>query len=396
MNKFVTSLFAAAAIASPTFAGAPAPAAKDLEEVIEEVNYVETAKTGIILSGYVDAGYIYNFSSGGSALRAPDDNSAEGDFNLNAFKLALEKPLSDANELQAGFRVDLVFGEDAGSTFGGNTAGSPDGDSFAVEQAYVQFRMPVLNGVDVSVGKFVTWLGYDVFERPANLHITYGNLFWNAIPADHTGIAFTTSINDTIDDVGFAIVNGVNTDDGAGLTDTDTYGLMAKVNVTNPGGNANFYQSIYYSWNGANDWALGGTANGETFVYDSWGNWLPTFADDKLLLGANFNFGYAELGGTLDESFWWGTALEAKYQFTDIFSLAGRWDYFNAVDGRKLGTAGVTEEIYSYTLTAGFDLLENLLLRAEYRLDWGNGVETDGPGTDGIVHTVAAQAVYSF
>ncbi|MEM9400565.1 MAG: outer membrane beta-barrel protein, partial [Verrucomicrobiota bacterium] len=360
------------------------------------------AKEGIILSGYIDAGYTYNFSGSNINYRAglgnntDSDGGSHGDFNLNALKVVLEKPLSDANEFQAGFRADLVFGEDASDVFGGSTNGSADGDSLAVEQAYVNFRMPVANGVDVAVGKFVTWLGYEVFERPANLNITYGNLFWNAIPADHTGVAFTTSINDTIDDVGFAIVNGINTDDGISASGGDEIGVMAKVNLTNPSGNANLYQAIYYGFNETDTFlngGAGGTDDGDIFIYDAWGNWMPTFANGKLLLGINGNFAFADTDTAATDLSWWGSALYAKYQFTDIFSLAGRADYLHSDAAGRLGAT--VNDLYSITITAGFDLLENLLLRAEYRVDITDD-ETGVTGTSGQGHTIATQAVYSF
>ncbi|MEM9446701.1 MAG: outer membrane beta-barrel protein, partial [Verrucomicrobiota bacterium] len=139
-------------IASLSHAGAPAPNSKDLEEVIEEISYVETQQPGIILSGYVDAGYIYNFTSGTLGHRwLGDDANAEGDFNLNQMKLVLERPLTDDNELQAGFRTDVIVGEDAAS-FTSNPAGSPDGDTLYLQQAFAQLRLPIGNGLDVIIG----------------------------------------------------------------------------------------------------------------------------------------------------------------------------------------------------------------------------------------------------
>ena len=54
----------------------------------------------------------------------------------------------------------------------------------SLEQAYVNIRAPVGNGWDFKVGKFVTILGYEVIERPANMNITYGQLWQNAFPSD--------------------------------------------------------------------------------------------------------------------------------------------------------------------------------------------------------------------
>jgi len=408
MNKWIAGLFATVLVAGVARAdvGAPAPSAKDLEKVVEEVNYVETAKSGIVLSGYVDVGYIYNFNATqGNGQRFNTDQTPGGEFNVNAVKLTLEKPLTDANEFQAGFRVDAMVGEDAGN-LGGNGApefnGTGDGfgsDSLFIEQAYVTIRAPYGNGIDIKAGKFVTWLGYEVIERPANLNITYGNLFENMIPLYHTGVSAEYVFNDIVD-AGIAVVNGFNSDDNFGVAGTDDgYGFMAKVNITNPGGNANWYNAVYASWDSSFE-VVGGTDEGTVIIYDSWGNWAPTAFDDKLLLGFNANYGYGEtnaFGG--ESSTWWGAALYAKYQFTDIFSLAGRADYISDDAGKFLNPGTVAgnrdNDIWSITLTAGFDLLENLLVRAEYRVDFGeNAGDSDLLGEDN--HTIALQAVYTF
>lgn len=403
MNKWIASLFATVLVIGVARAdvGAPAPSAKDLEKVVEEVNYVETAKAGIVLSGYVDVGYIYNFN-GASAItgRGANDNVADGDFNVNAVKLTLEKPLSDANEFQAGFRVDLMVGEDAAGTNGGFSGNALSGDSLLVEQAYVAIRAPYGNGIDIKAGKFVTWLGYEVIERPANLNITYGNLFFNMIPLYHTGVSAEYAFNDIVDG-GVAVTNGFNNDStgvgGQGAIaggDNDGYGIMAKLNITNPGGNANWYNAIYYGF--GND-GLNPTGKTDGIIWDTWGNWAPTAFDDKLLLGFNVDLGHADTG--IGTSTWWGAALYAKYQFTDIFSLAGRADYMHSNDnlgGFNVPNAGPQAngevDIYSYTITAGFDLLENLLLRAEYRID----ISGDFTNGDEVANTVALQAVYTF
>lgn len=421
MKKIIAGLFAVALVAGFARAdvGAPAPTAKDLEKVVEEVNYVETAKSGIVLSGYVDVGYIYNFSDlGGNTFKQSQDDTPSGDFNVNAVKLTLEKPLTHANEFQAGFRFDALIGEDA-QFLGGlgvpNTAN--DSHSILVEQAYVTFRTPVGNGIDWKAGQFVTWLGYEVIERPSNLNITYGNLFQNAIPLWHLGVSAEYAFNDIVDG-GIALTNGFNNSSTVqGATDSananDGYGVMAKLNITNPGGNANWYNAIYYGWGNDN---TAGDAGGTTFIWDTWGNWAPKFADDKLLLGFNTVIGTADTdvsAATADTSNdWWGAALYAKYQFTDIFSLAGRADYLHGTQEagafNAFGNSPTTQpnignlDIWSYTLTAGFDLLENFLVRAEYRVDWSDDFDNDPANgnaanhMDEFKHMIALQAVYTF
>ena len=171
--------------------------AKDTKRLVKS-NFVETEQNGIRLSGYVDAGYSYNFNSSGLSKvsgRFGSDQASRGDFNLYAFKAVLEKALSNENRAQAGFRTDIMIGEDAyylanryasdNANWGNND--SQNSDYLFLEQAYVSLRAPVGNGWDFKVGKFVSILGYEVIERPANMNITYGLLF-DSMPLYYTGV----------------------------------------------------------------------------------------------------------------------------------------------------------------------------------------------------------------
>ena len=73
----------------------------------------------------------------------------------------------------------------------------------------VKFRIPVGNGLDIYAGKFVTFLGYEVIESPANLNFSRGLLFTNAIPLTHTGVYADYKFNDTFE-AKFGIVDGWN------------------------------------------------------------------------------------------------------------------------------------------------------------------------------------------
>jgi hypothetical protein len=422
LKNIIKSVSVLAALTSLAFAGEES---KDLKKVVEDQGiYVETAKPGIVLSGYVDAGYAYNFGGNNTvATRESVDGAAGSNFSLNAFKLALEKPLSTKNEWSAGFRTDLIYGQDANgiaanANTSANTAGSSTTSDLYVEQAYVQLRAPVGNGLDFKVGKFVTILGYEVVERPANQNITYGNLFVNMIPVDHTGILASYKFNDIVD-VKAGIVDGWNNNNGtvAGATgNNDAVGFLASINVTAPGGNANIQNALYYGLNPSNNQtsnavlgnATGTATNSPLWVYDIWGQWKPKFAGDKLSLGFNGDLGSykTSVAGVENGTTWGGAALYAKYQFTKIFSLATRTDWIHTDDSQKFGVLGYAgqNDIYSFTATASFDVWENTLLRAEYRADYGSeqlGLNapagTPGLGrTHGIAHLVDLEVVYSF
>jgi len=447
---------------------------KDLKKMIEDQGiYVETAKKGIVLSGYVDTSYTYQFAGnvgsssvpglgpdavqgqageGGNTSAVPSSEAQyrafdtdNNDFNINAFKLALEKALPDENTWAAGFRADLMFGEDA-QLLGGSQVAGDSASYLFLEQAYVQFRVPVGNGLDFKFGKFVTLLGYEVIESPANLNFSRSFLFQNAIPLTHTGVLMSYAFNDIVD-VQFGLVNGWNnSDSGMGINGTGINQIPAvtgQVAVHAPGGNATIANSFIYSAGGEAQTAGNFAENESVFTWDIWGQWAPRFANDKLLLAFNADLGFADNAGTDDAyglylngalppglgdgtgyntttSTWWGAALYAKYQFTPMFSLATRGEYFHDDHGYKLGVSNPYNigagnvsrsdstgvDLWSWTVTANFDIWENLLFRLEYRYDLiqdgsntvfdSGGLPVFDYGENDDQHQIAVNLVYTF
>jgi len=436
---------------------------KDLKKVIEDqgINYVETAQKGITLSGYVDTSYTEQFAGAGQYAANVSDsgghvtipNSGTGPsnthaalrqfdtsnntFNINAVKIALEKALPDKNEWAAGFRIDTIYGEDArylGDSALNGGANSFDGglnnSGLALEQALVKFRIPVGNGLDVYAGKFVTFLGYEVIESPANLNFSRGLLFTNLIPLTHTGVYVDYKFNDTVE-AKFGVVDGWNNSTSSsvgnsnvtGTNDSSSFGkaLTGQLTITAPGKNANITQSFIYSPDG--EPGVVGQDNGPLAVYDIWGNWNPTFVKDSaLLLGFNIDFGYngasgtpaapstnnlGEPAGVTDSNTFWGIALYAQYKFNKVFNLAGRAEYIHsdAALNPKFGTGGSIgsnggftpgdQDDFAYTLTASFNIWDNLLTRVEYRIDDLSG-NTTGTGHTSIQNEISLNAVYSF
>ena len=432
MLKAFSSIALSGAMVVPALAGTEAPAtAKDMKKALDDqgINYVQTAQKGITLSGYVDTSYTMQFAgkgnpfaqtnaTGATTVAAPGqtsnlrqfDNNANG-FNVNAVKLALEKALPDKNDWAAGFRVDLMAGSDARNLTNSDPTLGNAGSSLYVEQALVKFRVPVGNGLDIYMGKFVTFLGYEVIESPANLNFSRGLLFTNAIPLTHTGIYADYKWNDTVE-TKFGIVDGWNNSSST-VASGGNYGFGGKaitgqLTITAPGKNANITQSVIYSPDSAEPAASNGgyTDNSGVVVYDIWGNWNPTFVkDNALLLGFNGDFGYNSAagtgvaGGARGSNAWYGFALYSQYKFTKVFSLAGRLEWLAETAGpggplgpgqKFQGTGGSTND-YSATLTANFNLWENLLTRVEYRHDF-----LDGAGLPSSQDEISVNAVYSF
>ena len=442
MIKNITAILGVlAAVTSLSLAdSAPEASAQDTKKMVQN-NFVETAQKGIKLSGYVDAGYSYNFtgaSSGTSDVtgRLGSDTAAKGDFNLYAVKIALEKALTSENKAQAGFRTDVMIGEDA-SYFVNRTAGgvsntNNNSNTLFLEQAYVSIRAPVGNGWDFKVGKFVSILGYEVMERPANMNTTYGLLF-NVMPLYYTGVLSSYKFDDYLD-AKLGVVNGSNSDNNTTTNPDggDGCAVLAALNVTAPGGNANWSNNFQYSSGNDNNTSVSttntsmstqaatstnlGDVSAYTLIYNTWGNWAPKFANDKLLFAFNAllgnTSGSSSTVGNINST-WYGAGAYAKYQFNDWFSLCSRGEYLGSNNSLATGNngsastpSGTTPTTYAtgesnweYTITAGFNVIDNLLIRAEYRLDWGSSIYNNANATtnsDGPAHYAGAEVVYSF
>jgi len=215
--------------------------------------------------------------------------------------------------------------------------------------------------------------------------------------------------------------------------------LLAALNVTAPGGNANWSNNFQYSTGNDNntsvstrDTSINTSSSNEgrrnvsayTVIYNSWGNWAPKFANDKLLLAFNALLG--NTSGTAGDfinangrtsanisSTWYGAGAYAKYQFNDWFSLCSRGEYLGSNNSQAFGNQGANEtssvdahvtgnNLWEYTLTAGFNVIDNLLIRTEYRMDWGSNIYNtatgnhDGSQSGGPAYYAGAEVVYSF
>jgi hypothetical protein len=261
------------------------------------------------------------------------------------------------------------------------------------------------------------------------MNVTYG-LLWQQMPLYYTGVLSSYKFDDYVD-AKLGVVNGSQTDNntsarGAG----DGCAVLAALNVTAPGGNANWSNNFQYSSNNDSNSSTvvsdsststgvenNSSGTGYAFIYNSWGNWAPKFADDKLLFAFNALLGTASTNGDFDNSTvtnnqpgttWFGAGAYTKYQFNDWFSLCSRGEYLGGNNPAKLLATEYTNKnlsLWEYTLTAGFNVIDNLLIRAEYRLDWGsssvnniqNNNASNSPSTSsGPAHYAGAEVVYSF
>lgn len=353
---------------------------------------------GLAMSGYVDTAYEFNFNrpatpAGGNKGRVFDVNS--NSFTPHAAELVFEKTPSDASPI--GFRADLFYGDDAEvihSTGLGN-GGAPT-DSFDLQQAYVTYHAPIGNGLDLKAGKFVTLLGAEVIESPSNWNYSRSFLFGYAIPFTHTGVLATYPLGEW-GSTTWGLVNGWDLVDETNSFKT----ILGNITLTPVKG-------VTLATNLITGAEVGTNNRDDRTVLDLVATWQPL---DKLTLMANYDNGHQSNllhrtnTGTRgsDSANWSGVALYAKYDLTDKWLLAGRWEMFNDPDGVRTGLTafdGVGVDgvrLSEYTLTSQWQLYTHLLARLEYRHDSSTEkVFLENSGFANGQDTVAAEVIYHF
>lgn len=345
----------------------------------EAQHQVLTALSSTTLSGYVDTSAIYQFGSGKTATgRSYDGPSKQNAFNLNVVKLTLEKPL-DEGQWAAGYKVDLLAGPDANTYASSSTlAGAPS--DFAIQQAYVNLRAPVGNGLDFKMGVFTTVLGYEVFE--ANKNPNYSRSYGYAVePLSHTGLLATYQAADWIslsagvaDTWGWTI-NGRPVRVGAGganvAKDSEkTY--MGGFTLTAPESfgalkGAQLYAGIV---DGLPNFV---TANNSDYTSYYVGATVPTPLEG-LTVGASYDYRGGRENTDLGRpsTFANAVALYLKYKATEKLTFANRAEYATGTTGTWNASALATtsdDAFFADTFTVDYNLWANVITRAEFRWD---------------------------
>lgn len=382
----------------------------------EKESAVMTALSSTTLSGYVDTSAQWNFGTGNANLPPYKFNSpskADG-FNLDVVQLRIEKPL-DESEWAAGYRVDLWAGPDADTLGTQSTLSTGKGD-FAIRQAYVALRTPILNGIDWKVGVFDSIIGYESVESPNNPNYTrsYGH---SIEPQTHTGVLASYRFNDMISaSAGVADTTGPVINNRA-FTPVQAAGnnpypesyktYMASLAITAPDSLGVLSGSTLYGGvvNGYNNNIVGTglaapTLNayaGATIATPVTGLRLGV-AWDLLNLNTTPNSGV--LGGTKTEADIWTLAGYASFQATEKLSFHGRFEYASG-DIDQPTTLQAGNGIYAFTATAQYDLWKNVLSRLEFRWDHAEhgllfGGDTTGVPTRENAFMLAANVIYKF
>jgi len=313
------------------------------------------------ISGFVSASYLYDFNDthGTHTVVGRTFDTHANQFAINKFKLALEKPIDyNPTNWAAGYRADLIFGEDAAAIHSSGFNLGPDGD---LEQAFVDVNVPVGNGLKVIIGKTVTLMGLEVIEEVSNPNWSEGNQFLFVENFTQTGVQLAYKWNDVID-TEFVVFNGWDQlpDNNFGLSYMGRIGLTLGSNDT--------VGLIGYGGPEQTTVSLGGTG--------STGNWrdgaevlLNHKFTDQFNSYLQLDYGHEENVGGFANPEWYAAGLWLVYDFTDKIELAFRQDYLKDREGTRTGLVGTNPELYSTTVTLNLKPVDNFQFRPEFRWD---------------------------
>ncbi|KAG1654434.1 putative ammonium transporter [Nymphon striatum] len=291
----------------------------------------EASQSALSFSGSVDAYYRTTFGEAGVSTTSNGTSFA----NQTGFALGTE----------ATFNNDVLNG--------------------VINQAYVYWN--VSEKTTLTIGRFNTFLGYEVIAPQGNFNYSVSHLFSNG-PFSHMGIKADFALSDDIS-LMLGVMNPWDTND---ITGTGEYSF---------GGQLGFYGqylNLYYD-SGEND--------GLGFEIDYTGGFDLS---DSFFFGINAAYNT----NSFTDTGFYGAAIYPQLAASDAFSLGLRGEYFVAT-AEGFEDAPVT----ALTLTGSFTK-DNLIIKPEIRLDsWGNDnepiIDNDGNATNSL-SSFAIAAIYSF
>jgi hypothetical protein len=315
------------------------------------------------LSGFVAASYQFHFNAlhsdnVGNPIRVFDER--DNSFYLNTAHLQLERLAS--KDMIVGYHIELDAGHDSERY---------DGRSVTVQEGWVQILAPLGDGLDIRAGRMATLAGYEVLESPNNMNTSRGMLFGFVQPFTHTGVRAAYSFGDKISAT-IGLNNGLNIS-GDPFADDD-HGKMLELQLAvKPIKDLSASFTVLFG----NDTGTLSAGPGDKFyLFDI----VVAYQMDKLTLALNVDFSSIQATLGPNRAALSGFAAYAKYQVSDSFAGALRFEYMADEDGffgfsgpvLAGSDSGTGSRYLGVTLTAELKVAQQLILRFEIRSDNSN------------------------
>ncbi|WP_303316919.1 outer membrane beta-barrel protein [Flavivirga abyssicola] len=316
----------------------------------------EAPKKKVSISGTVDTYYKTNLTSSDQAIFGSGDEFQSFGTSFadeTGFALGMANIIASYEGEKTGVVADVAFGPRADSATGG----------FNLNQLYAYWN--VSEGTTLTLGRFNTYLGYEVISPAANFNYSTSYLFSNG-PFSHVGLKADFSLSDDFS-LMLAVMNATDVNSNT----TGDYALGAQL------GYAGQFLNFYYD---------SGVVLG--FEIDYTGGFDLS---DSFFLG--INGAYADNDG----NGFYGAALYPQLATCDSFSIGLRGEYFSELGDNGLFAGSEDDSVLAVTLTGSYTI-ENLIIKPELRLDSNSEevyFDSDLEATKSLAAFTLA-AIYSF
>ena len=298
-------------------------------------------------------------------------------FSPDLLELSLLRPLTGEG-WEAGFRVDLAFGQTADRV---GAAPWPTDDAVDLLQAYVEARAPVGGGVTFKGGKFVTWIGAEVIESPGNINISRSLVFTLLAPFTHTGLAVSYEAFPGLTYTQY-LVNGWDNviDDNRAKT------LGGQLAWTHE----ELGVGVFLNWIHGDE--VAGSVDSPRTVFDA----VVSYGSDLVTAYVEVSYGREPMPIANGE--WGGVAAAAQVTLAELVLIGARGEYVKDRNGTRTGY-GRNIELRGLTATVGLKFGAWGLLRVEYRHDWASHAvfpDSRPGGAEVDQGTVAAELAFRY
>jgi hypothetical protein len=194
-------------------------AAEEAEEEAEPtplMSFLGMEDSPIKIYGWIQNSFTGNTNGNGTTRSnfGVNPNNQANEWMGNQYYLIFENPLELEDELNFGWRIDNLFGNDWSFNFMQgllNNVFQPPG-SFAgydPAQFYGEVHLPIVTegGIDVKAGRFYTLAGYEVVPAIGRPLLSVPYMFNYGQPFTHMGVMSTTHLTDRIN-LHNGIING--------------------------------------------------------------------------------------------------------------------------------------------------------------------------------------------
>ncbi len=313
----------------------------------QETTETETKEQQFSLEGSVDVYYQTNLSSSDDISQSFGTSFADE----NGFALGMANLITSYEKGKVGAVADLVFGPRGDAATGG----------YNLNQLYAYWN--VSEKTKLTLGRFNTYLGYEVISPTGNFNYSTSYLFSSG-PFSHVGIKADFALSED-----FSLMLAFMNPTDVNKNTTGGYALGTQL------GYAGQYLNLYYD-------------DGEVLGFEI--DYTGGFdVSDSFYLG--INAAYVDNNG---EGFM-GAALYPQYAISDSFSIGLRSEYFDWLSDIDASTDAL--DVYAVTLTGSYTI-DNLTIKPELRLDSNSEdvyVDNDSDATKSL-SAFTLTAIYKF